>query len=72
MAIRTNEDVAGRVRGIAAERRVSHAQLADTLGVTKMSMSRRMNGHTPFTAEELIRISEPLGVPATQFFEERA
>lgn len=70
MAIETNADVAGKVRGAAAERRISQAELADAMHMTPMSMSRRLAGSTPFTPEELIRLGRVLGTPVATFFGE--
>ncbi len=72
MAILTNTDVAGRVRGIAAERRVSRSAMAQCIAVSEMSLSRRLNGKTPFSAEELIKLSQTLGCAVGEFFGERA
>jgi transcriptional regulator with XRE-family HTH domain len=70
MAIVNNADVARRVRGIAAEARIRQSELADELGLSRMSMNRRMNGATPFTPEELLRLATRLGVPVSELFEE--
>ena len=72
MAINTNSDVADRVRGIAAERRVSRAEIASVLSVSPMAISRRLNGITPFNAEELIKLSKALRAPVGAFFGEVA
>lgn len=72
MAILTNEEVADRVRGVAAERRLSRTQIAETLQVTPMSLSRRLNGKTPLTAAELSTLSDLLEVPVGRFFGENA
>lgn len=64
MAIETNADVASKVRGLAAERRISHAALADNLGLSRMAMSRRLSGAVPLTPEELIQLARQLDVPA--------
>ena len=72
MAILTNADVAGRVRGIAAQHRTTQQQLASVLSLSEMAISRRVNGVTPFTPEELIRLSQHFGVPAGYFFGEVA
>ena len=69
MAINTNSDVADRVRGIAAERRVSRAEIASVLSVSPMAISRRLNGITPFNAEELIKLARRMNTPIAAFFE---
>lgn len=70
MAILTNEEVADRVRGVAAEKRLSRAEIAERLSVTPMSLSRRFNGQTPLTAAELSSLSHILSVPVSRFFGE--
>lgn len=72
MVVLTNEDVAAKVRGAAAEKRISNATLAAKLSMSPMAMSRRMSGGTPFAPEELIRISRVLHVPVATFFGEHA
>lgn len=72
MAILNNADVAGKVRGIAAERRIQQSELAKTLHISKMAMSRRFTAQTAFTPEELIRLAAHLGVPVGAFFGETA
>lgn len=72
MEIETNADVAGLVRAIAAQRRATQQQLATVLNLSEMAMSRRMNGLTPFSPGELIRISRHFGVAVAYFFGEVA
>lgn len=72
MAIQTNADVAARVRAIAAQNRTTQQQVAAVLNMSEMAMSRRMNGRTPFTPEELITLARHFAVPAGYFFGEVA
>lgn len=65
-------DVASKVRGIAAEKRVKQGDLAAALSVSRMAIVRRFNGSVPFTDRELIALSECLGVPVGAFFGEVA
>lgn len=65
-------DVAGEIRGIAAKQRVRQVDLAQILNTSRMAVSRRMNGTTPFTADELILLSTALKVPVGEFFGERS
>ena len=58
--------VAEEVRALAARKRVSGADLAKALGISAMSMSRRMNGHLPFGVDELAVVANALGVPVEQ------
>lgn len=70
MAILTNADVARRVRGLAAEKNLRPSDLADALHMSRMSMWRRLNGETPLSAEDAIRIARVLEVPAADLFRE--
>lgn len=72
MAIQTRADVPNKIRGIAAEKRVRQADLAEALHVSKMSITRRLNGSVPFTADELIDLGVFLNVPVGAFFGEVA
>lgn len=60
------ERVAAAVRAEMARRRVTQQTVADRLGITQMSVSRRLRGLTPFTAGEVLMVADLLGVdPAT-------
>lgn len=64
--------VADKVRGIAAEKRVRQADIAEALSVSRMAVVRRFNGSVPFADHELITLSKRLGVPVGAFFGEVA
>lgn len=49
---------------------MSQAILADAISVSPMAMSRRMSGVTPFTPEELIKLSQTLKTSVGSFFGE--
>lgn len=70
MTKHTPVDVASKIRAAAAEKRKSQGDLATILGTSRMAVSRRLNGHTSFTAEELSKLAEGLDVPVGQFFGE--
>ncbi|WP_115644483.1 helix-turn-helix domain-containing protein [Leifsonia aquatica] len=70
MTVQKNVDVAAKVRGIAAEKRVRQADLASALNVSRMAIVRRFNGSVPFTDRELIALASHLGVPVGAFFGE--
>lgn len=72
MAILTNAQVAAEVRGFAAKKRTSNADLASLTHMSSMAMSRRMSGNVPFTPEELSIIGDALETPVAAFFGERA
>lgn len=55
-----------------SRRKVTQQQVADLLGIHQMSVSRRLNGRTEFTASELIAIAHLLGVPAATFLPQDA
>lgn len=71
MAVQTNEDVAAKVRGVAAEKRISRATVATALNLSEMGVSRRFNGKTPLSPAELITLSRLFGVTVSQFFGEQ-
>ena len=57
----TAERIAANVRAEAARRQVTQAALAAHLGLTQPGMSRRMLGRVPFSAAELVSVTELLG-----------
>lgn len=59
--------VADRVRGIAAEKRIRQSDVAQHLGISRVAVARRFNGHVAFSPSELINLSDLLGVPAGDF-----
>ena len=72
MMVRNNEYVVSKVRGAAAERRVSQADLAEVLNLSRMAISRRFTGKSVFAPEELVAIADHLNVPVATFFGEVA
>lgn len=60
--------VAAEVRAQLARRGWSGTRLALALGVTQASISRRLTGDVPFDVDDLVRISEALGVHPGTFF----
>ena len=63
-----NAAIAGEVRAAAARERVSGTRLALGLGLTKMAVSRRMHGHTPWGAAELAAVADLLGVTVAELY----
>lgn len=57
-----NQAVSAKVRAILAERRLTGVWLARQIGMPKSTLARRLAGEQPFTADELVRIAEILGV----------
>jgi transcriptional regulator with XRE-family HTH domain len=58
------------VRSIATLRRRTQADLADSLGLSRQAIVRRMNGTTPFSEPELRNLATYLSVPVGAFFGE--
>ncbi len=65
-------DVAAKVRGIAAERRIKQEQIAEVLGVSRNGVVRRYNGTTAYSTGDLIKLSRFFNVPVATFFGEIA
>lgn len=57
--------VAAEVRGMAAKKQIPSNRLAAALGISEMSMSRRMTGKLPFGIDELAAVADALGVRVT-------
>ena len=68
----TDSEIADRVRGIAAEKRLTQASIAATLRLGRTTVVERMNGRVPFTAAEILTLSVATGVPISRFFPEPA
>ena len=58
--------LASKVRAAVAEKRVTQVALATAISATRKTLSRKMNGKSPFGASELERIGQILGVPASE------
>lgn len=63
----TSKDVAASVKDAMTERGVSQAALADATGIPRVTLIRRLNGHSSFTVEELANVAEHLQVPMQSF-----
>lgn len=61
-------EVADNIRAELARRRVSQAELAVLLGLTRQSISRRLNGEVPFRDGEVNRIADHLSVDVATLF----
>lgn len=60
--VRRDMDVAALVRDEMRMRRIPQRDLARELGISEMAVSRRMHGHVPLSAAELVTAAEILGV----------
>ncbi len=59
--------VATEVRAAAARHMVSQTQIAEALGLSQMTISRRFTGYTPFDIEELEAMARLLGCEVVDF-----
>lgn len=66
----TQTQIADKVRGVAAENRVTQQRMADTLAMSRASVVERINGRVPFTGVELLTLAQAMNVPVTRFFPE--
>ena len=64
--------LAAEVRAEAARRRILQRELAVLLGINQPAVSGRLTGRTPFTVEELIRLSLRFGMSAGELVERAA
>jgi len=64
--------VAGRVRAILAQRRLTGRWLAGAVGMPPSTFNRRLNGGHPFDINELASVAQALGVPLTDLIAEVA
>lgn len=67
-----DEQIADRVRGLAAERRATQDAIASILRISRKSVSARMTGSIPFAGAELLLLSRAWGVPISRFYPEAA
>ena len=64
----TTERVAGHVRAALARQRRTGRWLALAVGMSKTTMSRRLNGQQEFGVNELAAVAAALGVPIESLF----
>lgn len=57
------------VRAETARRGILQSDLADGLGMSRMAVSDRFRGRTPWTVDELAMVAEMLGVPLAVLLE---
>lgn len=61
------EQIAAEVRAEIARRRLTQRQVAEILDMTQPALQLRLVGTRPFRAEELVKLADSLGIPASQF-----
>lgn len=59
--------VADAVKAAMQARTVTQLGLAEATGIPRSTLIRRLNAHSSFTIEELVRIAEHLGVDVVTF-----
>lgn len=67
----TSDTVAAEIRALMGRYRVTQHQLADTIGVSQGTVSRRLRAEQPFTVDELDRVAAVFDIPVCELFSER-
>lgn len=62
-------NLAANVRAEVARRRLRQSDIAAQLGLNQRAMSRRMLGEVEFSATELNRLAELLGMPVARLLD---
>jgi transcriptional regulator with XRE-family HTH domain len=57
------EELARRIRMIMGDKRWSRKKLSEVTGISRPSLSNKLNGNVDFTYAELVSVIEALGVP---------
>lgn len=65
-------DVAANIRDLLAEREGKQAELAELLGLTHSSISRRVRGEVPFRSDELVAVAKHFKVDVATLFAKRS
>lgn len=58
----TYKTLASKIDGLRKEQHVSQMELGALLGITQASVSRKLNGQIPFSAEEIFECAEKFNV----------
>ena len=61
------ERIAAEVRAELGRQNKTQRQVAEQLGMTQQSLNLRLMGVRSFRAEEIAKLADVLGVPASQF-----
>ena len=51
------------LRGAIAEKQRTTIEIAEAIGISRQNLSKKLNGHLPFTYDELVKASAELGLP---------
>jgi transcriptional regulator with XRE-family HTH domain len=60
--------VAAEIRAEMARRRMTQRELGEILDLPQSSISKRLQGQTPFNVAELEKVAAALNVPVSRFF----
>lgn len=58
--------IAGEIRAELARRKIQVKTLSEQVGMAREVLSNRVNGHVPFTAAELVKVANAIGVSAVE------
>lgn len=61
-------EIANKVRGVAAEKRVTQERIAELLSLSVGSVNARMNGKVAFTSVEILRLARALDADVSSFY----
>lgn len=70
--MRSTLSLPDRIRGLAAERRLTQESLATILGLTRPAIGRRFRGQTEFSASEIEKLADAFQIPIGSIFGETA
>lgn len=59
-----------KLKGILVEKKLSHQDVADLLGVCRVTVTNMLNGKAKITAEDLFKICKLINKDMSIFFEE--
>ena len=68
----TTGEVAAEIRAELARRQIPQVRIADLLGLSQVSVSRRLTGQTPISVDELALIAGFLDVPISDLLKDAA
>lgn len=64
------EEIGASVRAEMSRRGVQQAAVAERLGLPQSAVSKRLRGLTPWSASELAKVADLLGVPVSKLYPE--
>lgn len=64
----TNHTIGANVRAEMSRQAVSQSAVAAALDLPQSAISKRLRGQTPFTAADLGRVADLLGIPVARLY----